>query len=131
MTLLKLARKTLVTTQRYLSSTVHHLITEEDVNKYAQLTGDFNPIHTQNDSKIVHGTYLLGLVSAVMGTKCPGPGTIVISLTSNFVKACPVGTEVAVQVELKEKRKISTAEFKVTDKSTKDLLVHGTAKVKC
>ena len=43
-------------------------ITKEDVAEYGELVGDHNPVHKD----IVHGTFLLGLVSGVMARWCDG-----------------------------------------------------------
>ena len=115
---------------RYCSSFVTRVIREKDIKVYAELTGDDNPVHFQGEHSIAHGTFLLGLVSSVMGTKCPGPGTKVLELSSQFVKPCPVGTEVKVEVNLPQKRKISMASFKVSDMHCQDnIYVQGTAKL--
>ena len=93
------------------SHTIVRTIGIQDCEKYAKLTGDTNPIHLQGDSSIVHGTFLLGLVSSVMGTKCPGEGTKVLQLQSKFLKPCPVGETIEVTVNVLDTRKISKAEF--------------------
>lgn len=114
---------------RLCSTSVSRVITKSDIEKYGELTGDKNPIHFNGDQSIVHGTFLLGLVSSVMGTKCPGPGTKVLELTSKFAKPCTIDTEVTVEVKLLEKRKITTAQYKVINVKNQDILVHGTAKL--
>ena len=87
-------------------------------------------MHFQGDQSIVHGTLLLGFVSSVMGTKYPGPGTKVLELSSQFVKPCPVGTEIKVEVTIPRKRKISMASYKVTDVNCQDIIfVQGNAKL--
>ena len=104
-------------------------ITAQDVESYAQVTGDINPIHLQQSAGVVHGTFLLGLVSSVMGTKCPGPGTKVLELQSKFLKPCPVGTTVSVKVELlQERRKVSMASFEIMDHENA-VFVEGRAKL--
>ena len=116
--------------KRCCSTFITRVIRDKDVKAYAELTGDDNPVHFQGEESIVHGTYLLGLVSSVMGTKCPGPGTKVLELTSKFVKPCLVGTEVKVEVNLSEKRKISLATYKVSDVQSQDtVFVQGTARL--
>ena len=116
--------------KRCCSTFVTKIIRDVDVKAYAELTGDKNSVHFQGDQSIVHGTLLLGLVSSVMGTKCPGPGTKVLELSSNFVKPCLVGTEVKIEVNLSEKRKISKATYKVTDVQCEEtVFVQGTAKL--
>ena len=119
---------------RRCASLCHELsrtITAKDVECYAELTGDKNPIHLSSKSAVVHGAFLIGLVSSVMGTKCPGPGTKVLELSTKFAKPCPVGTTVTVKVELSQKRKLSVASFCVMDKTNATLFAEGQAKLYC
>ena len=59
---------------------------------FAEVTGDRNPIHlsehfaakTPFGTRIAHGLYTASLISAVLGTRLPGPGAIYISQTFNF-----------------------------------------------
>lgn len=112
------------------SAAIVKKISSEDIRLYAQLTGDDNPVHFQGDQSLVHGTYLLGLVSSVMGTKCPGPGSKVIELKSKFVNPCLVGSEVQVSVQVQDLRKITTATFQVkTNEEKSRILVEGTARI--
>ena len=106
------------------------VIQEKDVKIYAEITGDNNPVHFKGDQSIVHGTLLLGYVSSVMGTKCPGPGTKVLELSSQFINPCPVGIEIKVEVTIPRRRKISMATYKVTDVNCEDtVFVQGNAKL--
>lgn len=114
---------------RLRSFELTRIITVQDVEDYARLSGDTNPVHFNGDSSIVHGTFLLGLVSSVMGTKCPGPGTKVLELTSKFVSPCPIDTPVNVKVELLSDRKIITASYLVSDKVQNTIFVQGNAKL--
>ncbi len=105
-------------------------ITREDLDVYGDLTDDKNPVHFNGDNSIVHGTLLLGLVSGVMGTKCPGPGTKVIDLTAQFKNPCPVNETVSVQVELTNpERKIKKADYLVKSENSDVIFVQGTAKL--
>ena len=62
-------------------------ITQTDLNLYAAITGDFNPIHfdpvysaqTRFKGPIAHGMIAAGLVSRLMGMKLPGPGTVYLN----------------------------------------------------
>lgn len=68
-------------------------ITEADVNKFAEVTGDNNPMHmdeeyakkTQFGGRIAHGMISAGLISACLGTKIPGPGAVYLGQTLKFV----------------------------------------------
>lgn len=69
-------------------------ITFEDVKNFAVLTGDHNTIHVKSEMPIVHGAFLNGLVSGVIGTKLPGFGTLVCKQQIIFPEPCYVGEEV-------------------------------------
>lgn len=84
-------------------------ITQKEVDDFAKLTNDQNPIHKAIDSNstpIVHGAFLNGLVAGVIGTQMPGPGTIVVSQEFSFPHKCFVNKEIEIFVELIERRKI-------------------------
>ena len=76
----------------------------------AQLTGDRNPIHlsehfaarTTFGRRIAHGLYTASLISAVLGTRLPGPGAIYRSQTLNFHAPVKIGDVVQVIVEVVE-----------------------------
>lgn len=111
--------------------TVQRKITNEDVEAFARLSGDTNHIHFKNDHEkaIVHGAFLNGIVSAVIGTKLPGSGTLVVSQNLNFPNKCYVDEEVSVTVELLENRKIIKVKFICETVSDKKIVLHGDAKL--
>ncbi|KAJ4427264.1 hypothetical protein ANN_24882 [Periplaneta americana] len=108
-------------------------VSQDDVDAFSKLTGDHNPIHTTNGGKtkaIVHGALLNGLVSGVIGTRLPGPGTMVVLQELNFPNPCFAGEQVTVTVEIESLRKIITCRFWCTVNRDKDLTVlHGYAKL--
>lgn len=81
-------------------------ITVEEVRKFADLTGDRNPVHldpeyaktTRFGKPIVHGMYLGGLVSNLLGTELPGPGAVYMGQTLSFKLPIYVGETVKVSV---------------------------------
>ena len=85
-------------------------IASSDVVGFAQVTGDRNPIHlsehfaakTQFKRRIAHGLYTASLISAVLGTRLPGPGAIYISQTLNFLAPVRIGDTVDVTVTVAE-----------------------------
>src|SRR5688572_33197415 len=85
-------------------------IASSDVIGFAQLTGDRNPIHlsehfaakTPFGTRIAHGLYTASLISAVLGTRLPGPGAIYVSQTLNFRAPVKIGDTVEVKVEVAE-----------------------------
>lgn len=86
-------------------------ITMDDVRAFADVTGDDNPIHTDEAAgaasrfgkPVVHGVYLLGIASKVLGRDFPGPGSIAVSLSAKFLRPVPVGEEVTIEVKVAEK----------------------------
>lgn len=104
-------------------------ITKKDVDEFMKLSGDTNRIHigSERERAVVHGAFLNSLVSSVIGTKLPGPGTLVIKQTLNFPNKCFIDEEVKVSVELVEVRKIITVRFScdVNDKA----VLYGDAKL--
>ena len=74
---------------------VRRKITSDDVKLYADLTKDHNPIHLDPEQGIVHGAFLNGLVSGIIGTILPGNGTVVVQQNLRFPKPCYVGDEVS------------------------------------
>lgn len=93
-----------------LTEALSRTVSAADVSAFAALTGDRNPIHlseeyaarTQFQRRIAHGAYTAGLISAVLGTRLPGPGAIYISQTLNFRAPVFVGDRVDVAVEIVE-----------------------------
>lgn len=86
-------------------------ITETDIVNYAGLTGDFNPAHINEEyarntffkGRIAHGMLSAGLISAVLGTKLPGPGAIYVSQNLKFTAPVKVNDTITASVEVIEK----------------------------
>lgn len=85
-------------------------ITETDVYLFAGISGDINPAHINEEyaketsfkHRIAHGILSSGLISAVLGVHLPGPGTIYISQSLNFLAPVYIGDTVTATVEVKE-----------------------------
>lgn len=77
-------------------------ITEADILMFAAVSGDTNPVHinaefaagTMFKERIAHGMLSAGLVSTVLGTRLPGPGTIYLSQTLKFRAPVRIGDTV-------------------------------------
>jgi 3-hydroxybutyryl-CoA dehydratase len=86
------------------------IVKSSDVVGFAELTGDRNPIHlsehfaakTAFKRRIAHGLYTAALISAVIGTRLPGPGAIYISQTLNFRAPVRIGDTVNATVKVIE-----------------------------
>ena len=81
-----------------------------DVVGFAEISGDRNPIHlsehfaakTPFGGRIAHGLYTASLISAVIGTRLPGPGAIYMSQTLKFLAPVRIGDTVEASVEIVE-----------------------------
>ena len=79
-----------------------------DLDAFAAITGDDNPVHldaayaaaTPFGGRIAHGMLSAGYISAVIGTKLPGPGAIYVSQTLRFRRPVRIGDPVTARVEI-------------------------------
>lgn len=93
------------------SASLSRSVTEQDIALFAHLSGDVNPAHmdpefaenTMFKGVIVHGMWTAGLVSAVLGTKLPGPGAIYLEQSLQFRKPVKPGDTITATVEVQEK----------------------------
>jgi 3-hydroxybutyryl-CoA dehydratase len=93
-----------------MAAELTRVVTEQDVNIFADLTGDHNPVHVDEEfakktifeTRIAHGAFIASLLSAVMGTQLPGPGAIFRSLNLNYRGPVRLGDEVLVHAEIAE-----------------------------
>jgi len=93
-----------------MTETYAKTVKSSDVVGFAEITGDRNPIHlsehfaakTPFKSRIVHGLYTAGLISAVIGTRLPGPGAVYVSQTLRFLAPVKIGDTVEARVEVVE-----------------------------
>jgi 3-hydroxybutyryl-CoA dehydratase len=93
-----------------MTETYSKTVKSSDVVGFAELTGDRNPIHlsehfaakTPFKGRIAHGLYTAGLISAVIGTRLPGPGAVYISQTLSFKAPVRIGDTVEATVQVVE-----------------------------
>ncbi len=87
-------------------------LNEDNVKAFAEATGDYNPIHmdeehakgSQFGRRVVHGVLLTGIVSGILGTKLPGLGTVAREMDAKFSRPAFIGDTVTATVELTEKK---------------------------
>ncbi|WP_374499311.1 MaoC family dehydratase, partial [Zoogloea sp.] len=85
-------------------------VTEADILAFAGVTGDFNPVHVNEElasasmfgGRIAHGMLSAGFISTVFGTKFPGPGSIYLSQTLKFKAPVKIGDTVVARCTIKE-----------------------------
>jgi 3-hydroxybutyryl-CoA dehydratase len=87
-------------------------ITDADIRAFAELSGDRNPIHLDDEyaattrfgRRIAHGMLAASLISTVLGTELPGTGTVYLSQNSRFVAPVYPGDTVTARVTIKSIR---------------------------
>lgn len=93
------------------TASVAKTVTEADVTLFAGITGDFNPMHVNEEfakksrfgRRIVHGCFSSGLISAVIGMKLPGPGALYGGQTVRFTKPVYIGDTITAKATVVEK----------------------------
>ena len=89
---------------------ITRVVEQEDIAGFVDAVGDFNPVHsdaayaagTPFKGPIAPGIYTAGLISAVIGTRLPGPGAIYLSQSLKFVKPVRAGDTITARVEVIE-----------------------------
>ena len=92
------------------SAQISKTITETDINDFARVTGDFNPVHLDQayaektifKGRIAHGVLSVGLLSNVLGNTLPGYGTIYLSQEVKFLAPVRIGDTITAKVEVLE-----------------------------
>lgn len=93
---------------------VRRRVSQEDVDQFAAITGDSNFLHSHQcpiEHRCIHGALLNGLVAGIIGTKLPGPGTVVIAQSFSFPNKCVVDEDIDITVKLVEDRKIKRIQY--------------------
>jgi len=90
------------------SAEVVHTITEEDIQVFGDLSGDYNPVHFNKDwakttmfgGRIAHGVLTASFISTAIGMHLPGPGTIYMSQSMRFLGPVRIGDTIKARVEV-------------------------------
>jgi phosphate acetyltransferase/phosphate butyryltransferase len=88
---------------------INRFLRREDIELFAAVSGDINPAHldetyaetTEFHGIIAHGMWSGALISAVLGTKLPGPGTIYLGQSLRFRRPIRLGDQVTARVSVK------------------------------
>jgi 3-hydroxybutyryl-CoA dehydratase len=82
-----------------MSATMDNTVTERHIQLFGEATGDMNPVHFDEDyarktifrGRVAHGALSVGFISAVLGTRLPGEGTIFVSASIVFKTPVRIG----------------------------------------
>lgn len=86
------------------------IVSGEKIDTFAELSGDFNPIHVDEEfakttmfgGRIAHGALSASLISAILGNDLPGPGAVFVELNMRFRRPAMMGDEVIARAEVVE-----------------------------
>jgi 3-hydroxybutyryl-CoA dehydratase len=93
-----------------MTAVYEHVVTEEDVIKFAEISGDYNPVHldeayartTRFKGRIVHGMLSASFLSTTIASRLPGPGTIYLTQNLSFRAPVRIGDRVEARVTVTE-----------------------------
>jgi 3-oxoacyl-[acyl-carrier protein] reductase len=115
-------------------------ISKSDIETFANLTGDFNPLHIDSSfaaefgypSPVAHGMLSASFISTLIGTLLPGPGSLWIGLSLEFVSPVFAGETIEIEGEVKQKSivtRLIVLETRVIN-SKGEVIIRGESKVK-
>jgi phosphotransacetylase/acyl dehydratase len=121
------------------SASLTRTLSQEDIELFAVMSGDVNPAHLDKEyahsdmfHKIVaHGMWGGSLVSTLLGTKLPGPGTIYLGQTFRFKRPVTLGDTITVSIKAitkDEKKHLITFECTCLNQAG-EVVINGTAEV--
>jgi len=121
-----------------MESTMEKVVTLEDIKKFADVSGDFNPVHLDDEfakktifkGRIAHGFLTASFISTIIATELPGPGSIYLKQSLKFLAPVYINEKILIKVSIvevnieKRKLKLSTECFK-----NKTLVLTGEAEI--
>ncbi len=89
---------------------VSHTVSEVDVEDFARISGDYNPLHMDEEyakttafgGRIAHGALTASYISAILGNELPGPGAVFTTLELKFRAPVRIGDTVLARAEVQE-----------------------------
>ncbi len=122
------------------NATFEHTVSENDLHKFSEITGDYNPIHhddiyakkTMFGERIVQGLLTASFLSTLIGMFLPGKRSLYLSQEMKFVKPVYIGDTLTITGTVTEKepdRNIVTVKTGINNQNGVAVLV-GAAKVK-
>lgn len=122
------------------TQTIKRKITEADVRKFVEITGDDNPLHvdrafaetTSFKDIVVHGMLGASFISTVIGTKLPGTGALWLSQNMEFLLPVRLGDVLTITAQVlrkHERERVLELDTRIVNQNQK-LILSGTGKVK-
>jgi 3-hydroxybutyryl-CoA dehydratase len=94
-----------------MTVSIQHTVTEQDIQDFARVSGDYNPVHMDEEyakttmfgTRIAHGALTASYISAILGNDLPGPGAIFTDMNLQFKRPVKIGDTVTAIAEVQEK----------------------------
>lgn len=104
------------------SASMSKTVSESDVINFAEITGDRNPVHLDDEyakatvfgERIAHGMISAGIVGAVLAMKMPGPGTVYLGQELKFLAPVKIGDTITATAQIIEIGQKKRAKIKTT-----------------
>jgi acyl dehydratase len=117
----------------------HVIVTESLINDFAKLSGDYSPIHINEDyakskkfkGRVVHGMLLASFLSRMIGMYLPGTHALYASQSLEFHNPCFINDEITVSSVVNDKSestKIIKIESKITNNKN-EILLNGVGRI--
>ena len=121
-----------------MESTTEKTVTIEDIKRFAEVSGDFNPVQLDEEfakktifkGRIAHGFLTASFISTIIATELPGPGSLYLKQSLKFLAPVYIDEKILVKVRIieinieKSKVKLITECFK-----NKTLVLTGEAEI--
>ena len=93
-----------------MESTTEKTVTIEDIKRFAEVSGDFNPVHLDEEfakktifkGRIAHGFLTASFISTIIATELPGPGSIYLKQSLKFLAPVYIDEKILVKVRIIE-----------------------------
>lgn len=115
------------------------IISETDMTKFADISGDYNPLHldekyaknTEFKGRVVYGMLMCAMVSRLVGMEMPGEKALLVKECLEFKKPARIGDKLKIKGIIMHKSQVSRLlEIKIEICKGEKLLTTGTAHVK-
>ena len=108
-------------------------VTEDMIRSYAEITGDYNPLHfdpdfarkTRFERLMAQGGITTGLLHALVAMDMPGPGTVFMAQNWNFIRPVYIGDSIRAEATVKsvhDSKPIANIEFAITNQDGEEVL---------
>lgn len=121
------------------SAFIERAIALEDILKFAQISGDYNPLHTEKDyaikagfrGQVVHGMFIASLVSDLVGMELPGKKALLLKESLEFKKPSYAGDALKVLGKVTFKSEATKIiELSIEIYNNKEIVVFGSVSVR-